>query len=78
MQWAIDVKDWPDVSPQRIGSVRRQGTCHKTFLVLPDEREHRMDALRAAYRQELDGVELRNVGELLAEAVKVLGGGSRA
>lgn len=76
-QWAIDVKDWPDVSPQRIESVSRQFNCDKTFLVLPDEREHRMDALRASYRQELNGVDLRTIGELLAEAVRLLGGGRR-
>lgn len=77
-KWAIDVKDWPALSPQRIESVHRQPSCSKTFLVVPDERELRMNALRITYRQELDGVELRNFSELFADAHKLLGGDRRA
>ncbi|MDY7008692.1 MAG: Fis family transcriptional regulator [Cyanobacteriota bacterium] len=74
IKWAIDVKDWSYITPERVKEVRVQSEATETFIVIPDARESlRIPVIRRqkAYRDALGKLQLKLSSEIFEAAKKI-------
>ncbi|MGK7923012.1 MAG: hypothetical protein AB4080_23735 [Trichodesmium sp.] len=75
IKWAIDVKDWSYITPEKVKEVRVQSEATETFIVIPDARESlRIPVIRRQkkYRDALGKLQLKLSSEIIKSAQKIL------
>lgn len=74
LHWAIDVKDWSYLDEERLQKVQYRSDTKETFIVFPDsrERELRIKIVREKLEPSLNGVRLKLISEIIAEAKAIL------
>ncbi len=75
VKWAIDVKDWSYLTPQRLEDVRSQPEATQTLVVFPDERDDylRIPIIRNQKQyspKALRGLQLKLISEVVKAAKK--------
>jgi len=74
LHWAIDVKDWSYLDEERLQKVQYRPDVQETFIVFPDSREQELGikVRREKLEPSLNGVELKLISEVIAEAKTIL------
>ena len=74
LHWAIDVKDWSYLDLERLQKVEYCPDAKETFIVFPDSRESdlRIKVVRKKLESSLNGVRLKLISEIIAEAKAIL------
>ena len=72
--WAIDVKDWSYLDMERLQKVQYRPNAKETFIVFPDSRERELGikVVREKLEPSLNGVRLKLISEVIAEAKTIL------
>lgn len=74
LHWAIDVKDWSYLDLERLQKVEYRYDTQETFIVFPNSREPelRIKVVREKLEPSLNGVRLKLISEIVAEAKAIL------
>lgn len=74
LRWAIDVKDWSYLDMERLPKVQYRSDAQETFIVFPNSRERELGikVRREKLEPSLNGVQLKLIGEVIAEAKTIL------
>ncbi|MGB3691777.1 MAG: hypothetical protein WA999_03545 [Spirulinaceae cyanobacterium] len=74
LHWAIDVKDWSYLDEERLQKVKYRPDAQETFVVFPDSREQELGikVRREKLENSLNGVGLKLISEVIAEAKAIL------
>ena len=74
LRWTIDVKDWSYLDMERLHKVQYRPDTQETLIVFPDsrERELRIKVRRGKLEPSLNGVRLKLISEIIAEAKTIL------
>ena len=74
LRWAIDVKDWSYLDEERLQKVQYRPDAKETFIVFPYSRERELGikVVRKKLEPSLNGVRLKLISEVIAEAKTIL------